>query len=170
MNIFDKLGFYGPIIMIAANIYELRNRIFHVFLFIVYIFMNIGINKQLKLWIRQPRPSEYASTTEINNDWIQYNGAEKYGMPSGHSTLMFFSWMYLWWNTQNVYYLIFGGFLTFLTLYQRWKYKKHTFEQLIAGGILGILLSFIAYMATKKWFAKMNYVSPSNKSSVPHLE
>lgn len=151
MNIFDKLGYYGPMIMIAANIYELRNRIFHVFLFIVYIFINIGINKQLKLWIRQPRPSQYNNIIEIDHDWVEYDGAEKYGMPSGHSMLMFFSWMYLWWNTQNVYYFIFGAFLTFLTLYQRWKYKKHTVEQLVVGGILGVLLSFVAVTVTKKW-------------------
>jgi len=159
MNILDKLGFYGPMIMIGANIYELRNRLFHVFLFIVYIFMNIGINKQLKLWIKQPRPNQYDTVVEVQNDWVEYNGAEKYGMPSGHSMLICFSWMYLWWNTKNVAYLILGGFLIFLTLYQRWKYKKHTVEQLIVGGILGILLAFCAHMATKKWFAKMNYAS-----------
>jgi membrane-associated phospholipid phosphatase len=172
-SIFDKLGFYGPLIMVGLNIYVIGTRLFHVLLFITYIAITILLNKQLKLWIMQPRPPDHASILDVQGEWgwgnLEYTGAEKYGMPSGHSMLMFFSLMYLWWNTQNVGYMIGGGFLTFLTLYQRWKYKKHTVSQLFVGAILGIILSGIAHIATKKWFSKMNYITPRVKSSLDNV-
>lgn len=149
----DVLGYYGPTIMVAANIWELRYRIFHVGLFIAYVLFTILITKGLKGIIQEPRPT----ADPTNSEWMhsmKYVGVEKYGMPSGHSTLMFFSLFYLWWYTKNVWYMIFGSFLAALTLYQRFKYKKHTISQLAAGALLGFGLSYVAYTMTTTWFSK----------------
>lgn len=154
VSVLDILGYYGPTIMVVANIWEFRYRLFHVGLFIMYILFAILVTKQLKGLIREPRPAQ------INNEWMhsmEYTGVEQYGMPSGHSTLMFFSLFYLWWNTKNTWYMIGGLFLAALTLYQRFKFKKHTISQLLVGAVLGFTLSYIAYMTTTTWFSKMSH-------------
>lgn len=165
MCILDILGYYGPAIMIAANVWVFRYRLFHIGLFVLYVLLTILLTKQLKGIIREPRPSRGSTP----NEWMhsmEYVGVEQYGMPSGHSTLMFFSLFYLWWNTQNVWVMIGGSFLAALTLYQRFKYKKHTFSQLVAGAFLGFALSYFAYQMTMTWFSKMNRAQSKSPDNV----
>lgn len=146
MTILDMIGYQGPIIMILANLWILRNRLFRAFLFIIYILLNYFITIQLKMAIKEPRPHGYNS--EINQEWmhpLDYVGFEQYGMPSGHSLLVSFSLFYLWWNTRNPWYMIGGSFIAALTMYQRFKYKKHSISQLIVGFVLGIVFSYVSY-------------------------
>ena len=126
-------------------------------MFVVILFI-----KQLKLWIRDPRPSGYNDEPYkewMNNGWLiplHYDGAEKYGMPSGHSALLFFSLFYLWWMKRNPTYMILGSFIAIITLVQRYKYKKHSILQLAVGAVLGIALSYLGYWITTAWFSKQN--------------
>jgi len=161
LDTLDFIGYYGPTLIILANLWFLQHRLFHMFLFIVYVCIAILLTKQLKQWIRDPRPE----SANLYNEWMaltDYTGAEQYGMPSGHSLILFFSLFYLWWMKPNVAYMIFGLFIAALTLYQRYAYKKHSALQLGVGAVLGIALSYVAYIATNTCFSKMN-VSPSNK-------
>lgn len=147
----DALGYYGPLVMIVANMWYLRGRVFHMGLFLCYIVLVILTNKQLKLWIMEPRPS--GGKTEWATDYV---GAERYGMPSGHSTLMLFSLVYLWEFTRDAGIAIIGMFLAAITIYQRWKYRQHSVSQLATGSAIGVLL---AYMATRftAWLFKRGY-------------
>ncbi len=160
-NIMDIIGYYGPTILILANLWYLRYRIFHMFLFMLYIALLILTTKQLKLWIKDPRP--YGYNHVINDEWMNafhYDGAEMYGMPSGHSTLVFFSLFYLIFETGrnkisgNKLEILLGFFVAALTLYQRYAYKKHTILQLIVGAILGVVFAYIAYNGSISWLSK----------------
>jgi membrane-associated phospholipid phosphatase len=131
----------------------------------IYVVFTYLITIQLKTFIREPRPQGYNS--ELYREWmyaLDYEGVEQYGMPSGHSMIIFFSLFYLWWIKKNVWYMIGGSFLAVLTLYQRFKYKKHTLSQLVVGAILGFTLSYLAYIITTTWFSKMNCIGSYAKS------
>ena len=106
LDTLDFIGYYGPTIIILANLWFLQYRLFHMFLFIVYLCIAVLLTKQLKQWIRDPRPE----SANLYNEWMaltDYTGAEQYGMPSGHSLILFFSLFYLWWMKPNAGYMIF---------------------------------------------------------------
>lgn len=159
MDILDILGYYGPNILILGNIWFLRYRLFHVFLFLVYTCIALFIVIQMKVMIKEPRPYGYHSYH--NHEWMAlyatYNGVEQYGMPSGHSALVFFSLFYLWWMKPMPWYMIFGLFISGLTVAQRYKYRKHSISQLVVGALLGVGLSYVAYMATTQWFQNTSW-------------
>lgn len=145
------IGYYGPSILMLLNIWNLRNITLHVFLYVLYILALVVFTKQLKGWIREPRP--YGYNHDSNKEWMhdfEYSGAEIYGMPSGHSATLFFSLLYLWFYSRpplRTTYMIVGAFVAFLTLYQRYQYRKHTVAQLAAGAILGVGMAYLAYLA-----------------------
>lgn len=155
-SVFDILGYYGPSLLMLLNVWNLRYRAFHIFLFATYILGVILLTKLLKGWIRDPRP--YGYNHPINNEWMHdfdYSGSEIYGMPSGHSATIFFSLVYLYLYSpkpMKTTYMILGGFISILTLYQRYHYRKHTIVQLVVGAILGCLLAYIGYVANSYIF------------------
>ena len=146
-NILDKIGFYGIFILFFINIVYLRKQQGYFWFYLIFIFVNEYLNRVLKLIIREDRPQGYDNVLEVNN---VYTGAHVYGMPSGHSQSAFFSTAYLWFVTGSVPLLLFELFICALTVYQRWKYKKHTILQLTVGGIVGILFANSVYYLVKK--------------------
>jgi len=74
-----------------------------------------------------------------------YTGIQEYGMPSGHSQLAFGLVTYSYLVKQSTMNMIGGMFIISLTLYQRWKYKRHSIEQLGIGAVVGILVAYIGY-------------------------
>jgi len=145
-NIVDRIGFSGIFILFFINVVYLRKQQGYFWFYLIFIFANEYLNQVLKLIIREDRPQGYDKVVEVNI----YSGAHVYGMPSGHSQSAFFSTVYLWLVTGSVPLLLFELFICALTVYQRWKYKKHTISQLAVGGIVGILFANIGYYLVKK--------------------
>ena len=122
-------------------------------IYVVGALCNMKINTILKGWIREPRPKNQIPYIDH-----EFTGAHVYGMPSGHAQLCLFNVTFLWLSLIQrpkmwwILYISLG--ISILTLYQRWKYRRHTIEQLTAGSLVGILLGGFAHQ-----MANYSYVS-----------
>ena len=85
----------------------------------------------------------------LNVSIEKYKNEERFGMPSGHAQSIFFSIVYLY-NLKHSIPLLFSNlFIASLTLYQRWKYRRHTVEQLASGSVIGGLFAWAVYSLEK---------------------
>jgi len=142
----DTLGFYGPILMFLFVVIAIRKQTPFLISYVLGFFVNVYLNKILKVLIREPRPNGSRNFTGLDN----YENEEEFGMPSGHAQTIFYSIFFYFYLTQNWYVFVGSLFLGILTLYQRWKYKNHTVKQLIIGSLIGVLFSFFVFYFTKK--------------------
>jgi membrane-associated phospholipid phosphatase len=140
----DTIGYYGPWIVAICIIVALWKRPMFVVLYIVSFALNQILNSLLKLVFREERPSNPVSFSTRE----KYKGAHFYGMPSGHAESVGFSFVFLfllvgyssWWL-----YLV--GMIMIVTCIQRWKYRRHTVEQIIAGLFFGgVFASGVLYV------------------------
>jgi hypothetical protein len=138
MNIIDKIGYYGPVIAFIYGSITLLKRPIYLSSYLVFTCINQIINMVLKDTIREPRP--------VPNNKEDY---DKYGMPSGHSQHIFFFLTFTYLVNKSVMVLLFELFLSCLTVYQRWKYKKHTIPQLVIGAFVGSTIAYFSVEAIK---------------------
>jgi membrane-associated phospholipid phosphatase len=94
---------------------------------------------------REPRPENPLEFTSFES----YKNEERYGMPSGHAQSVFFSIVYLYNIHHSIYLLLSTMFVGFITLYQRWKYRRHTIQQLIVGSAVGSIFAWSIYSVEK---------------------
>jgi membrane-associated phospholipid phosphatase len=132
-HVYD-IGFYGPWILALIAIINLRNMQYYLVGYLVFSFLNKATNSMLKKVFKQPRPSHIPG----------------YGMPSAHAQSMFFSTAFLYCTKGSAELLIMELALCALTLYQRWKVKAHTPEQLAVGALIGITLGYLANFTIHK--------------------
>jgi membrane-associated phospholipid phosphatase len=136
----DTIGFYGPLIIALCVIIALMKRPTYIALYILFFGLNNELNKLLKSWFREERPSSPIPFSRVE----KYSGVQFYGMPSGHAQSAGFSVVFLsvlegyysWWL-----YII--AAIMGLTCIQRWKYRRHTVEQIMAGLFFGGTFAWI---------------------------
>jgi membrane-associated phospholipid phosphatase len=138
---FDLVGLLGPVILLIVSVWQLWGNGIYLILSIVVFCINIFINIGLKQWIREPRPVG----GQIMSIYDTYTGVLDYGMPSGHSQMAFGLVTFVYLVKQSISSLVGGLWIISLTVYQRWKYKRHSIEQLAIGAIVGILVAYISY-------------------------
>jgi len=80
-----------------------------------------------------------------------YQGADEYGMPSGHAQSVAFSTTYLYFVTKNILWLAMELSVVALTLIQRWKYKNHSIDQLVIGVFVGAFWGYYGYQWMNSW-------------------
>jgi len=141
----DIIGFLGPFILMFISISYLWNQKYIQGYLIFYIISSF-INKILKTIIQEDRPANGKSIMNEN-----YTGKHKYGMPSYHAQLSFYSLTFLYLVNKSGYLIIFELFIAALTLYQRWSYRRHTVEQLAVGMVVGIITAYIGYNVTTRY-------------------
>lgn len=145
----ELIGFVGPILLAGITIINLWNMYRFLITYFVFFAVNIRINKLLKLWIREPRPSGGKSILgEV------YTGADEYGMPSAHAQTAFYSLFYLYLVGSNITWLVTGLYIAFLTMYQRWSYHRHSIAQLFIGGLVGGTMAYIAKRSADYWITE----------------
>jgi len=140
VSLLDTVGFYGPWIAAICVIVALYMRPMYLVLYVVFFWLNQLLNPLLKMIFREERPSNPIPFSQLD----RYKGAHFYGMPSGHAESVGFSFAFLlvlegyrsWWL-----YLI--GMIMMVTCIQRWKYRRHTMEQIIAGLFFGGAFAWI---------------------------
>ena len=142
---FDNVGYYGPIILFFVAIYFLWNRPKYLQLYMICFLINTLLNKSLKLMFREPRPDNPIVFADFEN----YKNEERYGMPSGHAQSVFYSIVYLYSIHHSISVLLSTLFIGFTTLYQRWKYRRHTVKQLIVGSAVGSIFAWAVYSLEK---------------------
>jgi membrane-associated phospholipid phosphatase len=143
--IFDNIGYYGPIILFFIVFYFLWNRPKYLQLYIICFFINTMLNKCLKLIFREPRPDNPIEFAKFE----KYKNEEQYGMPSGHAQSAFFSIIYLYNLHESISLLLATLFIGCITLFQRWKYRRHTIQQLIVGSAVGSVFAWSIYSLEK---------------------
>jgi len=152
----DTIGYYGPWIVAICVIVALWKRPMFVVLYVVFFWLNQLLNSLLKLVFREERPSNPVFFSKLE----RYAGAHFYGMPSGHAESVGFSFVFLWLLLgYRSWWLYVVGMIMLVTCIQRWKYRRHTVEQIIAGlffgGVFasGVLYVFDDYriLKVRKW-------------------
>lgn len=138
--IIDIIGYYGPVILFAITFHSLIGRTPYLIVFTFGSIVNIFINNVLKSTFREPRPNNQRFF--IHNE----KAVEEYGFPSGHAQTSFFAVAYLFFVGGYQPILLFMTLLCGITLYQRWKYRRHDIKQLVFGSVFGILFAYgVAY-------------------------
>jgi len=146
VQIGDGLGFYGPLLVIACVIFALRKMPLYAIMYIVCVYINNWINRLLKMIFMQDRPHGSIPFSKYE----KYTGTEQYGMPSGHASSVAFSWIFLYLLKPYSWWLLVIGFIGALTCVQRWKYKRHSIEQVVAGLCSGGTMAYLAQYSYKK--------------------
>ena len=145
----DYIGFFGPLILFCISVWKLSVRIPFLYGYLGLFLASTLINKALKMLFKEPRPE--GSKTIIGEP---YQGADEYGMPSGHAQSVCFSATYLYLVTKNALWLALELCVLALTMIQRWKYKNHSVSQLVMGGLVGIFWGYYGYQLTNQWIQK----------------
>jgi membrane-associated phospholipid phosphatase len=139
----DLIGFYGPLIVGLINCVYLWRRKIILITYVLFFMVNIFINGVLKNIIQEPRPTGQVYLNEY--DIVPNTAPSKYGMPSGHAQAMGYSITFLYLVAKSPALLIINVFIGSLTVYQRFKYRRHTISQLVIGLVMGSLVAIISH-------------------------
>ena len=152
-ELINQFIFHEPFIITIIVAYFIRNNIPYLQAFVFGTFVNIFLNKLLKLVFRQNRPSN------IKHDiYMSYTGAEQYGMPSGHMQITFFAITYYYLlKRPPIHTLILLLFLAGIVFYQRYSSHNHTIEQLLVGSAVGGIFAYILFDGTERYLSKKDF-------------
>ena len=153
IKILDYIGYFGPQFLLFLSIFLLRNKSNLLYIYLLGMFLNSIINYVLKGFIKEPRPSEdiHIFNTELNSSKINGRrlGFDRFGMPSGHSQSVFFSFVFIHLALKNIQVSAFYLFICLNTLHQRVTYKNHSISQVIIGSFTGAMLAFAFFKYAK---------------------
>lgn len=154
----DAVGFYSFTLLSCMVLWKIYKRIPFAIMYIVGGAAIIPIDMYLKSWFQDPRPSNPIpfqmiswNTQETVFDTPMYTGSVQYGFPSGHAYMAFYAISYLYFVSKRIDALwLVSLTIGCITLYQRFKYRRHTMEQLAAGTILGMMTGWLVWAFTQK--------------------
>jgi membrane-associated phospholipid phosphatase len=161
----DCIGHQGPLLLLGLSTYLLWRKPFYLSFYLTGWVCNVIINILLKGFIQQPRPSEDLHVFRAEKEHIKRMGFDRYGMPSGHAQMAFYSVGFLYFVFQNTFLLISTAILSIITNYQRVKYKNHTVMQVIVGSLVGFFVGYVFYILSKK--NKMGILRLKKDDSAP---
>ena len=156
LNLVDYIGFFGPFILFCISLWKLSTRVPFLYGYVGLFLGSTLINKLLKILFKEPRPD--GSRTIVDEP---YQGADAYGMPSGHAQSVCFSATYLYLTTKDLFWLALELCVVSLTVLQRWKYKNHSIEQLAVGSLVGTFLGYYGYQLMNTWIKESMSVKKS---------
>ena len=134
-----SVGYFGEYIAFIVTIILIFNFKSYLIIYNIMFVLNKTINEYFKNYFKQARPENPRKFLESDKF-----SKKKYGMPSGHSQLVFFSIMYSYLVTGSLIPWVLGLLIIgLIVIYERYVFKNHTINQLISGAVLG---SFIAYL------------------------
>ena len=142
--IIDDVGFFAPMILFTLTIIMLWGHVKYLNVYLIFVLLNTILNKTLKNIIKAPRPGK-PSENVVYKTFEKTNGTEKYGMPSGHAQSVSFTTLYMYLVTKSKNILIGSSFISALSLIQRYRFKRHSIRQLIAGSVVGCFVAYISY-------------------------
>jgi membrane-associated phospholipid phosphatase len=148
IKILDTIGQQGPLITFLITFLNLLSQKKYLFSYLICVFINHYLNGLLKLIIREPRPGQPEPNLVGNTD------TDEFGMPSKHAQSVFFSTTFLYLVQKNPIMLFLEFIVCCLTVYQRYKYKRHNKRQLTVGAIVGIGFAFLCFILTNQYLSK----------------
>ena len=156
LKLVDYIGFFGPFILFCISLWKLSTRVPFLYGYVGLFLGSTLINKLLKILFKQPRPDGRRTIVDE-----PYQGADAYGMPSGHAQSVCFSATYLYLTTKDLLWLALELCVVSLTVLQRWKYKNHSIEQLAVGSLVGTFLGYYGYQLMNTWIKESMSVKKS---------
>jgi membrane-associated phospholipid phosphatase len=156
MEFFKELFGYAPLILIITSWFVLWDNANLFFYYNIGLFTNCVLNMVLKGLIQQPRPmfddkKVSLAKTNIKEQFYQ-NGIpfDIFGMPSGHSQMVFFTttFIYLSLKHKNLFY--FYLITSIIICYQRFLFNYHTITQIIVGSLIGIGYGYFVYQMARE--------------------
>ena len=102
-------------------------------------------NSVLKLWIKEPRPS----------NMYHNSPTEKYGMPSGHAQQAIFLVTFIYLMNKSPWLILFLFLSAIIVIFQRYHNKAHTIKQLVVGTILGAFNACLVFYGTKYYIQSL---------------
>jgi len=147
VNFFYSFGYFGEYISFLISCILLFQK--NIKYFIVYFtafLLNKPLNERLKDFFKQSRPNNPKKF--LDDDKFT---KKKFGFPSGHTQLVFFSIMYC--------YLVFGKLtkwvfvlllLGMIVIFERYVFRNHTIPQLLFGAFIGCVVAYIVFIITNK--------------------
>ena len=111
------------------------NILFHYFCFIFL----------LKLFIKEPRPTNDWKILQLGITHTKRVGFDKYGMPSGHAQHCGFVLTFVTLVLDSPLITGFYSVLSVICLYQRYLYQNHTILQVIVGFLVGTSIGYLFY-------------------------
>ena len=152
----ELIGFLGPLLVACIAFYGLWGSNKYLLTYVCFFLVNMIVNKRIKLWVRQPRPTGGKSILgEVYGE--VYGGADEYGMPSAHAQSVLYSTIFLYLAKGDVDWLLYGLGIATLTIYQRWSYRRHTIAQLFVGGLCGCTVAYIANLTANRWITEKSF-------------
>jgi len=147
-NCFSNFGTLGPFILIVFASYLLWDKYNLFFYYEIGVVISAILNLILKGIIKQPRPcedlKEFNLAIKNGHRFVFKNGIpyDIFGMPSGHSQSTIFTTTFIFLALKNTKITLIFLVVSLLTMYQRVKYKHHTFTQVVVGALTGILYAY----------------------------
>jgi membrane-associated phospholipid phosphatase len=140
IDLLYAIGYFSEQIVFLITICLLLKQYIYLFFYIIFFLLINQLTKFLKKYFHEYRP----------NNPIKFLNSENfskkiYGMPSNHTTLVFFSIVYLYLIIHKIIpWILLLIIISILTIYERYIFHNHTLKQLFFGAFLG---SFIAYLS-----------------------
>ena len=154
-KLFQYTGFYGPQILFIFSIFFLRKKINFMIIYIIGFVINILLNYFLKGLFQQPRPTDEIHLFKMEELYRKKLGFEKYGMPSGHAQMVFYSTIFNYYLLGDVKIAFLYLIISLITCYQRIENKNHTLFQVIIGSFVGMFVGFIFFNIGEKQTKKV---------------
>ena len=148
--ILDFIGYQGPYLLLGVSSFLLWNKPNYLGFYWTGWVLNVFLNILLKGIIRQPRPTEDLHIFNAEKEQLKRIGYDRYGMPSGHAQMAFYSVSFLYFVFKNPLLLMSTVLLSTITNYQRVKYKNHTISQVIVGSLVGAAVGYLFYTVAGK--------------------
>ena len=148
---FDYLGLMAPIFLFIVSMILLQNKMKYLLIYIFGTILNNVLNAILKYVIKEPRPTKESRILEIaiaNHKRVSF---DKYGMPSAHAQNCGFNLAFITLVLNNSFITGLYLVISFISMYQRFKYLNHTILQLIVGFITGLGFGYMVYNVGNKW-------------------
>lgn len=136
----DHFGEYGHVFIPIIVCYLIFNMKKYMYGYVAFLFLGEILVWILKRLFKEERP------LAIHNNTESY---DYYGMPSGHSHHVMYSFVFLALCIDNMIALITVFFLCLIVMYERYKNEKHYISQIVTGGIIGAIYGYFTYFIVK---------------------
>ena len=147
----DYIGLYAPIILFILSLFLLRNMATYLRFFVSGFILNNILNIILKLFIKEPRPTQDQKAIEIGLVNGARIGFDKFGMPSGHGQNCGYCLAFITMTLNNPFITAIYSVITVISLFQRYLYNNHTILQLLVGILVGYSFGYLTYSIGHKY-------------------
>ena len=145
-----------PLFSSVIVVYLLRMNTPYLWGFIIGSGINVFLNKLLKQFFKQERPSN--PTLSVKESILFYSKEEMYGMPSGHMQICAFALVYYYLLKRNILVVFVLFFLLCISFYQRLITRHHTVEQLLVGIGVGGVYAYCLFYGINRYLSKKDFI------------